>query len=188
VLIGGIEFLGASLIHAIRISNFLLFLLCTWLLNKLQPEAYNQQPINQPRPIWALGFICPLTSSQNSIFHRKKLSVAGKTTPLLEHKTNLSHLLWSSLVSPHLGLKQKRILTILLCCLKKPKSSLQSAVKLANKMWALCTVEYYTAMKNEILSFVATQMDLGSQFKCVIHWLKYKVRDWQEAITCSPYV
>ena len=30
-------------------------------------------------------------------------------------------------------------------------------------------VEYYTAMKNEILSFVATQMDLGSQFKCVIH-------------------
>ena len=34
LLIGGVEFLGASLIFAIMISSFFLFFLCTWLLNK----------------------------------------------------------------------------------------------------------------------------------------------------------
>jgi hypothetical protein len=35
LLIRGIEFLGASYIFAIKISNSLLFLLCTQLFNKL---------------------------------------------------------------------------------------------------------------------------------------------------------
>jgi hypothetical protein len=59
LLIKDIEFLGASLIFTIRISNFcLFFLLCALLLNKPQPTAANsnhptgnnQQPIF---PLWS---------------------------------------------------------------------------------------------------------------------------------------
>jgi hypothetical protein len=45
-MIRDIEVLGTRLIFAIRISNFLLFLLCTRLLNKPQLTATNQQPNN----------------------------------------------------------------------------------------------------------------------------------------------
>lgn len=51
LLVMGVEFLGASLMFTTRISNFfsLLFLFCTWLLNKLQLSTTNsKQPTTHP--------------------------------------------------------------------------------------------------------------------------------------------
>ena len=49
--IRGCEFLGASLIFSVRISNFFLFLLCTRLPNKPQPSTTHQQLTNNPPPL-----------------------------------------------------------------------------------------------------------------------------------------
>jgi hypothetical protein len=61
LLTKGVQFIGASLIFKGRISNFFLFLLCSQLLNKLQPT-------NNP-PLRALAFIYPLKSPQHSKYH-----------------------------------------------------------------------------------------------------------------------
>jgi len=62
---------------------------------------------------------------QTSHTHRNYLQLS-KSAPMLEREANHIHLLWSSPISPHLGLKQKHIPMIFLCSLKKPKFSLQT--------------------------------------------------------------
>jgi hypothetical protein len=70
LLIRGIEFFGASLIFASRISNF--FLICFLVSNNYFINCNQQQTratTTVPPPLRALAFIYPLKSSQNSKHH-----------------------------------------------------------------------------------------------------------------------
>jgi hypothetical protein len=76
---------------AVRVTNFLLYLLCTQLLNKLRPRAYKQTTNPQGSSIY-------IPSEKSPVFqisHNQKVSEAGKITPLLEHKASHSQLLWT---------------------------------------------------------------------------------------------
>ena len=89
LLIRGIEFLGASLIFTIRISNFfLLFLLCAQLLNKLQ-QTNN-----------------PTTSQGPSIY------IPSKKSP--EFQMSHNHRNYLQLAKPHLCQSMRQI--IVSCC------------------------------------------------------------------------
>jgi hypothetical protein len=94
----GVEFLGASLIFNVRISNFfLLFPFAQDYLtncNQQQSTAMNQQPT---LPLGTLAFIYPLKSSQNSRCHTITETILSwqKIIPLLEHEANHSQLLWT---------------------------------------------------------------------------------------------
>lgn len=109
LLIRGVELFCSSLIFAVEISHFFLFLPCVQLLNKLQLIGTNNPTLG------AVAFIYPLESPQ-------KLSVALKIMPLPEHEANHSDMLRSGPICPHLGLKQKH--SYVSVFLKKPKLSL----------------------------------------------------------------
>ena len=69
LLVRGTEFCEASLIFAIRISNF--FFVHTYLTNPDQqaPTATNQQPTTHPDSLGALALIHPLKDPQNPQCH-----------------------------------------------------------------------------------------------------------------------
>jgi hypothetical protein len=59
----GVEFLGASLIFAVRISSFFFSSLCTRVLDKPQKTNNKTKPPSPPTNslfYWALAFVYPL--------------------------------------------------------------------------------------------------------------------------------
>jgi hypothetical protein len=112
LLAKNIKFLEASLIFAIRISNFFLFLLCTELLNKLQ--LINNNPASQGLSIHipSLEYI-PQNSKRHTLTEticswQNHSRAHGKSESAAVDNLKQPHI-------PHLGLKQKDILIIFLC-------------------------------------------------------------------------
>jgi hypothetical protein len=115
----GLEFLGASLIFAVKICDFFLFLLFAqdYLsnCNQQQPLTTNNQPTNQPTnqqsttpPLRALFYIFPENFPEFQTPHNRiKLSSSVRIMPppeLKENQSAASYTLKQPHV-PHLGIK-----------------------------------------------------------------------------------
>lgn len=136
LLIRGIEFLEASLIFAVRISNFF-FLLCVWLLNKLRPIATNNQ-----QPTSLCPTICtPSEKSpgfQMSHNHRNCLQGA-KSWPYWSMRPNIVDNLKHPYIS-YLRLKWKHLLNNISVFLKDTKT-LKLSLHLRYPSLILCALQ-----------------------------------------------
>jgi len=107
-------------------------------------------------PLGVLTFTDPLKSSQNSKQPTQKLSMAGKTMPLLVHEANHSQGPWrvrSSPTSPYLGLNESIFLYFCVCFffLRKPKFQncrlyLSGISRVTELMGSLCIVRGFIVM------------------------------------------
>lgn len=101
----------------------------------------NQQHPTSHQLLGFLPFIYPLKSPQ---IKSQKLSAAGIATPLPGHEAHHSHLLQSSPLSSHLGLKQKHTLIIIVFKRNQNFKFLSTFPSFCFKpLIVLCVVESY---------------------------------------------
>jgi hypothetical protein len=121
----GVEFLGASLIFAVRVSNFFFSSLHTW-LDKPQQTAPNSNhlPTGQPAAAPSMGkgvalaFVYPLKSPLNFKCHTlTEIICSWQNHALARAQGKSQSPAVKQPISPYLGLKQKHtyILRVFVC-------------------------------------------------------------------------